>query len=138
VPERDWLYPCASLPRAVTRETRSGQVLAPAERVAASQALRLFLADPCDLHRTRIVAVGGPADLCVLRAPLTEALTQPSAAMVRAVLCRARAAAASLMVATIISEAGTPIRSDGGSLHRSLHRGKSWLIKTQAWVSSHG
>ena len=111
-PERDWLYPCASLLRAgvtvaastdapfgpsdpwaciaaaVTRRTRSGQVLAPAERVAASQALRLFLADPSDLRRTRIVAVGGPADLCVLRAPLTEALTQPSAAMVRAVVSR--------------------------------------------------
>ena len=107
-PERDWLYPCASLLRAgvavaastdapfgpsdpwaciaaaVTRRTQSGHVLAPAEQVAASQALRLFLADPGNLRHTRIVAVGGPEDLCVLRAPLAQALAAPSADAVTA------------------------------------------------------
>jgi predicted amidohydrolase YtcJ len=107
-PERDWMYPCASLLRAgVTvaastdapfgpsdpwacitaasaRRTRSGRVLAPAEKVAASEALRLFLANPGDLRQTRTVAVGTPADLCVLRAPLAQVLAAPSADAVAA------------------------------------------------------
>ena len=114
VAEQDWLYPCASLLQAgvavaastdapfgpadpwaciaaaVSRRTEAGRILAQAERVAASQALRLFLADPGDLRRTRAIAVGEPADLCVLRAPLAAALAQPSASMVHAVVTGGR------------------------------------------------
>ena len=106
--EQDWLYPCATLlaagvtvagstdapfgpgdpwlaiAAASTRRTASGRVLGPAERVCAGAALRLFLADPRDPRRTRAVAAGQPADLCVLSAPLAAALAAPTAAMVRA------------------------------------------------------
>ena len=114
VAEQDWLYPCASLLQAgvavaastdapfgpadpwaciaaaITRRTQSGRVLGETERVAASHALRLFLADPGDPRRTRTVAVGESADLCILRAPVAEALAQPSASMVRAVVSGGR------------------------------------------------
>jgi predicted amidohydrolase YtcJ len=108
-PEQAWLYPCASLLEAgvtvagstdapfgpgdpweciavaTTRRSSSGRLLGPSERVPAAQALRLFLADPLDPRRTRTVAAGQPADLCILHAPLPralEALHQPPAASV--------------------------------------------------------
>jgi predicted amidohydrolase YtcJ len=111
--EQDWLYPCASLLRAgvpvaagsdapfgpadpwacmasaVTRRTAAGQVLGAAERVSARQALRLFLADPQDVRRTRTVAPGQPGDLCVLHAPVDEVLARP-AAMVAATITGGR------------------------------------------------
>jgi predicted amidohydrolase YtcJ len=114
--EHDWLYPCATLlaagvavagstdapfgpadpwlaiAAASTRRTASGQVLGPAERVCAGAALRLFLTDPLDPRRTRTVAAGQPADLCVLRAPLADALAALSAdraPVVRATVVRA-------------------------------------------------
>jgi predicted amidohydrolase YtcJ len=116
--EQDWLYPCATLlasgvavagstdapfgpadpwlaiAAASTRRTASGRVLGPAERVCAGAALRLFLADPLDPRRTRTVAVGQPADLCVLRAPLAAALAAPAGAMVRATVAGGRLLAA--------------------------------------------
>jgi predicted amidohydrolase YtcJ len=112
--ERAWLYPCASLIRAgvtvaagtdapfgpadpwqciaaaTTRRTPSGRVLGRDERVTASRALRLFLAAPDDLTRVRTVARGQPADLCVLRVPLTDALNRPAAEMVRATVTGGR------------------------------------------------
>jgi predicted amidohydrolase YtcJ len=112
--ERAWLYPCASLIRAgvtvaagtdapfgpadpwrciaaaITRRTSFGRVLGRNERVSASRALRLFLAAPEDVRRIRTVTAGQPSDLCVLRAPLTAALTHPDAATVRATVIRGR------------------------------------------------
>jgi predicted amidohydrolase YtcJ len=112
--EQSWLYPCASLIRAgvnvaagtdapfgpddpwrcvaaaTTRRTSSGRVLGHDERVSASRALRLFLAAPEDLGRIRTVARAQPPDLCVLRAPLAEALAHPDAAMVRATVVGGR------------------------------------------------
>jgi predicted amidohydrolase YtcJ len=112
--EQPWLYPCATLIRsgvtvaagtdapfgpadpwrciaaATTRRTPAGQVLGRDERVSAARALRLFLAAPEDLGRMRTVTPGQPADLCVLRVPLAEALAHPDAAMVRATLVGGR------------------------------------------------
>jgi predicted amidohydrolase YtcJ len=110
LPERDWLYPCASLIRAgvsvaagtdapfgpadpwacmaaaVTRRTRSGRIAGSAERVTALRALRLFLAAADDVRQLRSVAPGQPADVCLLRVPLPEALRRPSADAVRATI----------------------------------------------------
>lgn len=106
--EREWLYPCASLLRAgvpvaagtdapfgpadpwqavasaVSRRTPSGAVVGPAEAVPALTALRLFTAAPLEPARQRTVAPGQPADLCVLRAPLSAVLARPSAQWVLA------------------------------------------------------
>ena len=108
--EQDWLYPVASLMRAgvtvaagtdapfgpgnpwdciaaaVARQTPSGHVLSPAERVTARTALKMFLAAPDDVRHTRTISPGQPADLCLLHCPLAEALAAPSAAGVRAVI----------------------------------------------------
>lgn len=108
--EREWLYPCAGLLRcgvavaastdapfgpadpwacinaATSRRTRSGQVLGSGERLSAAAALRLFLADPADPRRTRAIAVGEPADICVLRAPLADVLAAPSSAAIQATI----------------------------------------------------
>lgn len=119
--EQSWLYPCASLIRAgitvaagtdapfgpadpwlciasaATRRTESGVVLGRRERVSARRALRLFMAAPEDLSRVRTVAVGQPADLCVLRMPLAEALAHPAvggSALVRATVVAGRVMAA--------------------------------------------
>jgi predicted amidohydrolase YtcJ len=112
--ERDWLYPCASLIRAgvavaagtdapfgpadpwrcvaaaMNRRTAAGPVLGRSERVPGLRALRLFLADPGDLARTRVVAPGQPSDLCVLRRPLRSVLAEPSAAAVLATVTGGR------------------------------------------------
>jgi predicted amidohydrolase YtcJ len=113
-PERDWLYPCGSLIRAgvpvaagsdapfgpldpwlcmasaVTRRTSSGQVLGPSERITAARALRLFAAAPGNVRRMRTVAPGQPADLCLLRLPVRDALARPSADAVRATFMAGR------------------------------------------------
>jgi predicted amidohydrolase YtcJ len=116
-PERDWLYPCASIisagvavaagtdapfasadpwqciAAAVTRSTRTSSVVGQAERVPARRALRLFLAAQADVRRTRAVAPGQPGDLCILRQPLHVALDRPSATAVLATLIGGRLAA---------------------------------------------
>ena len=112
--EQAWLYPVASLIRAgvtvaastdvpfgpddpwdciaaaVTRRAPNGHVLSPGERVAARTALKMFLAAPDDVRRTRTISPGQPADLCLLHCPLTEALATPSAASIRAVITAGR------------------------------------------------
>jgi predicted amidohydrolase YtcJ len=112
--EQDWLYPCARLlaagvavagstdapfgpadpwaavAAALTRRTAAGRVLGPAERVSKATALGLFLADPLDPRRTRTVAAGQPADLCVLRAPLSAVLPALGAAVVLATVAGGR------------------------------------------------
>ena len=108
--EQDWLYPAASLLRigvavaagtdapfgpmdpwqcmasAINRLTPDGAVLGRAERVPASRALQMFLAVPHNVRKTRIVAPRQPADLCLLHAPLREALASPSASTVHATI----------------------------------------------------
>jgi hypothetical protein len=50
----------------------------------------MFLGVPGDLRRTRTVAPGQPADLCLLHWPLPQALAMPSASGVRAVVTAGR------------------------------------------------
>ncbi|WP_345732305.1 amidohydrolase family protein [Cryptosporangium minutisporangium] len=109
-PERDWLYPVRSLrdagvrvaaatdapfgppdpwvaiAAARDRRTPDGDVLGPDERVPASVALGLFLADPDRPGHQRRIAPGHPADLCLLHTPLATALAAPSSEHVRTTL----------------------------------------------------
>jgi predicted amidohydrolase YtcJ len=75
--------PWASMRAAVDRRTPSGAVLGPAERVEPGQALTLFLGEATAPAVPRKVAVGAPADLCVLHRPLAAALRELDADVVR-------------------------------------------------------
>ncbi|TXC70297.1 amidohydrolase family protein [Sphingomonas ginsenosidivorax] len=75
--------PWASMAAAVTRRTRSGQSLGPSEALTPEQAIDLYLADPDDLGRRRRIAVGAPADLCLLDRDWTQARTDLAAVQVR-------------------------------------------------------
>ena len=100
--EQQWLYPCASLlasgvpvaassdapysgldpwaamRAAAQRMTRCGCVLNGPEKVGADVALRMFLGSASWPARPRRVAPGQAADLCVLRAPLADVLSDPA------------------------------------------------------------
>lgn len=97
------LYPCASLPAvagstdapyatadpwvaiaaAVDRRTASGAVLGAAEAISPRRALGLFLGAPeAPGGPERRIEVGAPADLCLLDAPLVDALAEPSSTSV--------------------------------------------------------
>ncbi|HZZ90432.1 MAG TPA: amidohydrolase family protein [Caulobacteraceae bacterium] len=79
--------PWVGIAAAVQRTTRSGQRLGEAERVLPAAALGLYLgALEAPAGRPRRVAVGAPADLCLLGAPMREALAATSADVVRATL----------------------------------------------------
>ncbi|MEH0580643.1 MULTISPECIES: amidohydrolase family protein [Streptomyces] len=60
------------------------------EGVMPGTALRLFLGNPHRPHRPRQVAVGSPADLCLLHVPLRAALDALTADVVRAAYVRGR------------------------------------------------
>lgn len=75
--------PWKAMRAARERRSGSGVVLGEDERVDAATALDLFLRDPLDLRRTRRVAPGSPADLCLLHRPLTDSAKRVSAADVR-------------------------------------------------------
>ena len=69
------LDPWCGIAAAVDRRTPSGRVLGPDERIDAGRALGLWLYPPADPGgHARTVAVGTPADLCVLEAPLGAVL----------------------------------------------------------------
>jgi len=75
----------AGIAAAVARRSRGGVELGAGERLDAAGALALYLDDPAAPGRTaRRVAVGAPADLCLLDAPLAQVLRAPSADHVRA------------------------------------------------------
>jgi predicted amidohydrolase YtcJ len=79
--------PWAAMRAAVHRESRSGHIIGPSERLAPEQALDLFTGaaeDPGGASRK--VAVGEPADLCLLDRSWAEARQRLSAADVRATL----------------------------------------------------
>jgi predicted amidohydrolase YtcJ len=109
VPELDDLYRYGSLLRAGVKVVASSDApfasedpwrtiaaaatreLSPAERVAPGQVLDGLLtplADPGGVPRR--VAVGAPADLCLLRVPLAEALSAPDAGFVVATVFAGR------------------------------------------------
>ena len=58
--------PWASMAAAVTRTTPSGAVIGPSEALTPEQALGLYLAAPEQLDHRRRIAIGAPADLCLL------------------------------------------------------------------------
>lgn len=98
-----WLYPCRTLlaagiavaagtdapfghpdpwravRAAVHRRTPAGTLLGTAERVDGRTALDLFLGHPDSPAQPRRITQGMPADLCLLRLPLDEALADPQA-----------------------------------------------------------
>jgi predicted amidohydrolase YtcJ len=76
--------PWAAMRAAVSRRTREGRSLGPGEALDPEQALALYLADPEDLSRRRSIAVGAPADLCLLDRPWSEARLRLDASDVRA------------------------------------------------------
>lgn len=76
--------PWQAIATAQSRRTRDGAEFRIEERVGGFSALQWYLADPLQLNGPiRTVAVGAPADFCVLKVPLAEMLTQPSAQKVR-------------------------------------------------------
>jgi predicted amidohydrolase YtcJ len=79
--------PWPAIRAAVARSTRRGQTIGANEGVTPAKALSLWLggfADPGGPPRR--VAVGAPADLCLLAAPLADALAEPDAERVAATL----------------------------------------------------
>lgn len=77
--------PWRAIAAAVERRTATGQVLGPGERLEARRALELFLGPPeAPGGPARRIVAGAPADLCLLAAPLEEALRAPSASLVAA------------------------------------------------------
>ncbi|MEU6642866.1 amidohydrolase family protein [Saccharomonospora sp. NPDC046836] len=85
--------PWRTMAAALQRRTTEGVVFGAAERVAAGQVLDGLLAP---LERPgggrRRIEIGAPADLCVLRVPLDEALRDPDARLVGATVCAGRVA----------------------------------------------
>ncbi len=82
--------PWAAMAAAVSRRTRGGQMLGAEEALTPEEALALFLADPVELGRMRYIAVGSPADLCLLAKPWQEAREFLSADLVRTTLIDGR------------------------------------------------
>ena len=61
--------PWAAMRAAVHRRTPGGAILSPVERISGRRALTLFLGSAENPTRPRRIAVGEPADLCLLAAP---------------------------------------------------------------------
>ncbi len=76
--------PWAAMRAAVRRRTRRGAVLGADEALSPGQALDLFLGRPDAPTSPRRVRPGQPADVCVLRAPLPDALDALDADLVAA------------------------------------------------------
>ena len=82
--------PWAAMAAAVSRQTREGQVIGADEALTPEQALELYLAAPGDLTRQRHLAVGEPADLCLLTRPWAAAREGLSSDLVRATVIAGR------------------------------------------------
>lgn len=78
--------PWTAMRAAVYRTTPSGAVLSANECVSAREALTMFLGRPDRPAQPRTVAVGEPADLCVLSEPPATALAELDAGMVAATI----------------------------------------------------
>jgi predicted amidohydrolase YtcJ len=76
--------PWRGIAAASRRTTRGGAVVGASEAVDPATALGWYLADPADPGGPpRRIEPGRPADLCLLRVPLAEALAHPSVEHVR-------------------------------------------------------
>ncbi len=85
--------PWRGIAAAIDRMTDAGQTLGAAERVSPAEALSLYLGDPAQPGGApRRVEAGAAADLCLLKAPLAEALRGPSAHLVGATMIGGRIA----------------------------------------------
>ena len=77
--------PWAGMAAAVARRTAAGKELGAGERIGAADALGLYLGAADDPGgQLRRVGMGAPADLCLLKVSMAEALAAPSAELVRA------------------------------------------------------
>lgn len=76
--------PWAAMRAAVHRRTPAGRVLGAEESIDAATALGMFLGTPQKPAVPRELAVGTPADLCVLSAPPRDALAALDASLVAA------------------------------------------------------
>lgn len=77
--------PWQAIAAAVSRRTVSGAVIGGGEALTPEEALALYLADPVDIRRQRKLAVGEPADLCLLDQPWNKVRARLSSADIRAV-----------------------------------------------------
>lgn len=78
------LDPWQVMADAAARTTEQGHVLGPEERVSVRTSLASYLSHPeSPGGPVRQVVPGAPADLCLLHAPLSEALRTPSRSLVR-------------------------------------------------------
>ena len=82
--------PWAAMAAAVSRRSAGGSFLGETEALGPEAALALFLADPADLACSRAIAVGAPADLCLLTQPWARARSQLNAQLVRSTLIGGR------------------------------------------------
>lgn len=78
--------PWAAMRAAVNRTTRQGGCLGPDEALSPEDALELFLKDPLDLQRVRLIEEGAPADLCLLDRPWEQVRNRLQADDVRLVV----------------------------------------------------
>ncbi|MGE0741725.1 MAG: amidohydrolase family protein [Hyphomonadaceae bacterium] len=78
--------PWEAIAAAAHRRTQGGQPFGPSERIAATDALRLHSGALERPFAPRAIALGEAADMCLLHAPIAEALAAPSGANVRATI----------------------------------------------------
>jgi predicted amidohydrolase YtcJ len=78
--------PWAAMRAAVHRTTGSGALLGLAEAVPARTALELFFGEAEQPTRLRTIAVGQPADLCVIDAPEEDLLAALNSGAVAATI----------------------------------------------------
>lgn len=82
--------PWSAMHAAVHRRTTAGVSFTREETLTPEQALALYLCDPLELRRERPVAVGEPADLCLLDRPWQAARVRLDARDVRITIASGR------------------------------------------------
>ena len=101
------LDPWAVIAAATDRTAPSGNVIGPAERITAHQALAGYLSRPDQpAGPVRPLAAGSPADLVLLTVPLAAALAAPSSGVVAATIIGGRVGASPDGVLTPTNPAG--------------------------------
>jgi predicted amidohydrolase YtcJ len=81
--------PWLAIRTAVARRTSAGAILGDTERIDAASALALYhKSQSAPAMAVPRLAPGAAADLCLLKAPLIEALRAPEAGLVRATIIR--------------------------------------------------
>jgi len=82
--------PWRAMAGAVSRRTSGGRTITPEEGLSADEALALYLSDPDDFTKLRRIAIGKPADLCLLSHPWTRVETDLGSAEVAATFVSGR------------------------------------------------